>query len=174
MAKLNFNKLNLKANQSVTEIHFNEQTIEVKQYLSVNDKLKLISDTINKSIDDNNFYNPLKIEVYFILEVIENYTNIVFTEKQKEDPVKLYDAFVSNGLDEKIFNAIPECEICDLRTSLDETIDSIYKYNNSVMGLLETISRDYSNLNLEASDIQKKIADPDNMTLLKDVLSKLG
>lgn len=42
------------------------------------------------------------------------------------------------------------------------------------MGILDTISQDYSNLNLEASAIQEKLADPENMTLLKSVLSKLG
>ena len=38
---------------------------------------------------------------------------------------------------------------------------------------LEAATTDYKNLDLEASDIQKKIADPDNLTLLKDVITKL-
>ena len=42
------------------------------------------------------------------------------------------------------------------------------------MGILDTISTDYSNLNLDASEIQKKLSDPNNLTLLKDVLTKLG
>ena len=43
MAKLAFSKLSLKVNNDVKTINFNEQTIEVKQYLPVNDKLELIS-----------------------------------------------------------------------------------------------------------------------------------
>ena len=42
------------------------------------------------------------------------------------------------------------------------------------MGILDNVVNDYSNLNLDASEIQKKLADPDNMALLKDVLAKLG
>ena len=42
------------------------------------------------------------------------------------------------------------------------------------MGILENISADYSNLNLDATEIQNKLADPNNMALLKDVLAKLG
>ena len=42
------------------------------------------------------------------------------------------------------------------------------------MGILENISADYSNLNLDATEIQSKLADPNNMALLRDVLSKLG
>ena len=36
------------------------------------------------------------------------------------------------------------------------------------------MGKDYSNLDFEASDIQKKIADPENLSLLKDILTKLG
>jgi hypothetical protein len=42
------------------------------------------------------------------------------------------------------------------------------------MGILDTVSSDYNNLNLDASEIQKKIADPENMELLRNILTKLG
>ena len=51
---------------------------------------------------------------------------------------------------------------------------AIYTYRNSVLGILESISQDYSALNLDATEIQQKLADPDNMALLKQVLTKLG
>lgn len=174
MAKLSYTKLGLKVNQENGVIFHNDQTIEVKSYLPVNDKLKLISNVINLSADDNNFSNPVKEDVYFALEVIENYTNISFTDKQKEDPTKLYDSFVSTGLYNKIVDMIPEDEIMRLKTGLQASVKAVYDYRNSVMGILDTISTDYSNLDLDASNIHKKIADPENMTLLKDVLTKLG
>jgi hypothetical protein len=42
------------------------------------------------------------------------------------------------------------------------------------MGILDIISQDYSNLNFDASAIQEKLADPENMALLRQVLDKLG
>ena len=42
-------------------------------------------------MDNNNFANPVKLNVFLRLEIIFNYTNISFTDKQKEDLVKLYD-----------------------------------------------------------------------------------
>ena len=174
MAKLSYTKLGLKVNQENGVIFHNDQTIEVKFYLPVNDKLKLISNVINLSADDNNFANPVKQDVYFALEVIENYTNINFTNKQKEDPTKLYDSFISTGLYNKIVDVIPEDEIMRLKTGLQASVKAVYDYRNSVMGILDTISTDYSNLDLDASNIHKKIADPENMALLKDVLTKLG
>ena len=88
MAKLTFTKLGLKTNSDVETLEFNEQIIEVKQYLPVNDKLTLISEVINNSADENNFANPVKVEVYTTIAIVETYTNITFTDKQKEDVIE--------------------------------------------------------------------------------------
>ena len=62
----------------------------------------------------------------------------------------------------------------NLFNALRSSIDAVYAYRNSVMGILDTVSSDYSALNFDASEIQKKIGDPENMALLKQVLAKLG
>ena len=97
MAKLAFSKLGLKTNNEITNILVNDHAIEVKTYVPVNSKLELISNIINLAADDNGYYNEGKLKVYFTLEVIYAYTNLSFTDKQKEDPCKLYDFFVRNG-----------------------------------------------------------------------------
>ena len=174
MAKVSFTKLGLKVNQEIKTIGFNEQTIEVKQYLPLNDKLELIGNIINLSADDNNFANPIKIKVFTILEMIYAYTNINFTDKQKEDGNKLYDLLVSSGLVNSIFELIPAEEQEMISKSVIESVEAIYKYRNSVLGILDSVTTDYSDLNLEANEIYKTIADPNNLTLLKDVITKLG
>ena len=174
MAKLAFSKLGLKVNNQVTNILFDDNNIEIKQYLSINDKLKLISNVINNSIDEHSFCNPVKIKMFLELGIIEYYTNISFTEKQKENPTKLYDLLNSNGLLEKIIDAVPQTEYDELIHGIYDTIDAVYSYQNSVLGILDTISQDYSNLNLDATEIQKKLADPENMALLKNIMTKLG
>ena len=174
MAKLAFSKLGLKVNNEITNIHFNDQVIEVKQYISVNDKLKLISDIINNTIDEHNFCNPVKVKVYLLIGIIENYTNISFTEKQKEDIVKLYDLIQSNGLFDKILEAIPAEEFNDLLNSTWDSVDAIYTYNNSAMGVLDNIGRDYKDIEFDAEAIQAKLANGENVEFLKDVLAKLG
>ena len=174
MAKVSLTKLGLKVNQDIKNIEFNEQIIEVKQYLPVNDKLELISNVINSSHDENNFSNPVKVSVFTMLEIMYAYTNINFTEKQKEDSTKLYDMLISSGLVAEVINAIPEAEYNEVLCGVSDSIDAIYTYRNSVMGLLETISADYSNMDLDVSAIHEKLADPDSMTLLKSVLTNLG
>ena len=174
MPKIGFTKLGLKPNNEIQTIEFNEQTIEVKQYLPVEEKLELITNVLELSHDSNNFSNPVKVSVYTTLEIIEKYTNVNFTEKQKENPTKLYDLLVGNGFAAAVIKAIPELEYDEILTGIKQTIKSVYKYQNSVLGILDTISQDYSNLNLDATEIQKKLADPNNMELLKGIMTKLG
>ena len=174
MAKVSLTKLGLKVNQDIKNIEFNEQIIEVKQYLPVNDKLELISNVINSAHDENNFSNPVKVSVFTALEIMYAYTNINFTDKQKEDPTKLYDMLISSGLVAAVVNAIPEAEYHEILRGISDSIDAVYTYQNSVMGILDAVSTDYSNLNFDATEIQKKLGDPENMALLKQVLTKLG
>lgn len=174
MAKVSFNKLGLKINQDVKSIEFNGQVIEVKQYLPINTKLELISNVINLSADDNNFANPVKIHVFTTLEIIEQYTNINFTDKQKEDPTKLFDLLESSGLSELILGAIPEVEYSMVVNGVIDSTEAIYNYRNSVLGILESVSTDYSAIDFDATELQKKIGDPENLALLKQVLTKLG
>lgn len=174
MAKVSLTKLGLKVNQDIKTIEFNEQIIEVKQYLPINDKLELISNVINASHDDNNFANPVKVSVFTTLEIMYAYTNINFTDKQKEDPTKLYDMLISSGIVEVIINVIPEAEYHEIIRGVSDSINAIYTYRNSVLGILESISADYSQLSFDAEEIQKKLGDPNNMAFLKEVLTKLG
>lgn len=174
MAKVPFSKLNLKKIDKVQVVTINGLEIEVKQYLPVAEKLELIANVLNNSADDNNFANPVKTYILSHLEIIYAYTNLSFTDKQKEDPAKLYDILETNGIIDSIILALPPSEYDNLIEDITSTIDAYYKYKNSALGILEAATTDYKNLDLEASDIQKKIADPDNLMLLKDVITKLG
>lgn len=174
MAKIGFTKLSLKRKNETKTITINNNQIEVKQYLPVNEKLDLIARVINGAHDQNNFPNPIKIEVIGTLEMIMAYTNISFTEKQKEDIPKLYDLLEENGVIKDIISQIPEDEYNFIIDGINKTVDAVYTYNNSVLGILEAVSKDYSNLDFDATQIQKKMADPENLKLVRDVLTKLG
>lgn len=174
MAKVPFTKLGLIKDNKIETIEINGQIIEIKQYLPIQEKLELVSRIINNSSDDNNFQNPMKLDLFTCLEVIYAYTNISFTEKQKEDAPKLYDLMDSNDIFNIVISKIPQSEYKFIVNGVNETAKAIYAYNNSLAGMLENISKDYSNLDLDASSIQQKIADPQNLSLLKDVLTKLG
>lgn len=179
MAKVPFSKLQASINSDVTStFHCNKAGdkiyYEVKHYLPFSEKLELVERIVNQSIDDNGFYNPMRVKLFITLEVVYAYTNLSFTDKMKEDPFKLFDILVSTGIFTEIVNCINEKEWSEIQENVWSTIESIYKYKNSIFGILEAISNDYSNLSLDASEIQAKLANGENIELLKEILTKLG
>lgn len=177
MAKISYNKLGITKDElnKVQTVEYNDQTIEVKQYLPIVEKSELITRVLNNSVDENTgYYNLLKLDMNLGLEIVYAYSNISFTEKQKEDPMKLYDMLNASKVLNLIIGLVPDGEFYYLNKTTHEMANNIVSYRNSAMGIMEAISADYSNLDLDATDIQKKLNDPDNMALLKDVLTKLG
>ena len=177
MAKISYNKLGITKDElnKVQTVEYNDQTIEVKQYLPIAEKSELITRVLNNSVDENTgYYNLLKLDMNLGLEIVYAYSNISFTEKQKEDPMKLYDMLNASKVLNLIIGLVPDGEFYYLNKTTYEMANNIVSYRNSAMGIMEAISTDYSNLDLDATDIQKKLNDPDNMALLKDVLTKLG
>ena len=70
MAKVPFTKLALTKNNKVASFDFHGQTIEVKQYLPIQEKLNLISSVLNQCQDENNFINEAKMSMFMDLEMI--------------------------------------------------------------------------------------------------------
>ena len=112
--------------------------------------------------------------VFKIIGLTQHYTNINFTDKQLENIPKLYDMLMSSGLLSKILELIPVTEYFWIEDTLEDTVKSIYQYQNSVFGILDTVTTDYDNLNFDVKQLQENISNPENLTLLKDVMTKLG
>ena len=176
MAKIAYSKLGLNkiVNKDPIIIEFNDQQVEIIQYLPIEKKLELISEIVNASIDNNSYYNSCRLDMFFTVNMINTYANISITEKQKEDLYKFYDQIICSGFAEKVLENIPKKEYDFIYTNTLSILKSVYKYKNSALGILEAISSDYSDLNFDASEIQQKLSDPENLELLKSILTKLG
>lgn len=179
MAKVPFSKLQTSVNNSTTLLsHINKSgeniCYEVKYYLPIKEKLELVSNIINQSLDTNGFYNPMRVKLYMTLETIYFYTNLNFTEKMKEDPFKLYDILVSSGIFDNVVANIMESDWVEIQNGVWSTIDNVYKYKNSVMGIIENLQSDYNALNFDLEAISKNISNPENLTLLKEILDLSG
>lgn len=174
LAKIPYSKLNLKIDDSIETINWNEQNIEIKKYLPIQDKIEIMESIVNATLeaDDKRFSIP-QVLINLVLEMVYNYTNISFTEKQKENSYKLYDALVSSKLLEQIL-AVCGNEYDILQTWIIDILTKIYEQKNSARGILEAMRVDYSNLNLDIETLQKQIQDPENLELLKNIVSNLG
>ena len=105
MAKVSFTNLKIKTDKSVKTINFNGTDIEILNYLPVEEVNEIVAATLHKS-KEGGIYNPVKQNMYRELHMVYEYTNLNFTDKQREDEPALYDALVSSGLMEQIINAI--------------------------------------------------------------------
>lgn len=175
MAKVAFSKLKCKIDTSVKEIKIDDEIIiEVKQYLPIQEKLALIGRVVELAHEqDYNYANPVKYKVFGILEIIFAYTNISFTDKQRDNLPQLYDSLQSTILN-TLLEAIPAAEIDMILDGIDKTIESIYKYQNSILGILDIIKQDYSNLQIDLEDIQNRLLDPQGLDLLKQIGALVG
>ena len=174
--KIGLTKLGLKKNTNLIPLEWGDQVIQIREYLPIEDKISVIERIVNQSLDDNNFANPARIMINTVLEVIFAYTtNINFTDKQKEDRLGLYDLLVSSGLWKAIKNKLADVgELSIIQTTVREVIDEVYKYKNSALGILQAVNEDYSNLDLDATKLQEKIGNKENMEFLKEVMDKMG
>ena len=138
MAKVSYANLKLKVDQRVETFDFGGQSIEVKQYLPIEDKYDLIMIVLQKAEEDG-IYNPVKVQLYFELYMVYMYSNISFTDKQKENETKLYDTLASNGIIASILELIPDEEYNELMSYMKELIQVKTTFNNSAAGLVNQL-----------------------------------
>lgn len=175
MAKVAFNKLKLKVNEDSIPLQIGDETIAVKQYLPIQEKLELIGNVVMQAHEqDTNYSNPVKAGAYRDLEVVFAYTNIGFTDKQKEDLPKLYDMLASTGVLQQIIKAIPEQEYSEVCCGVWNSIDSIYKYQNSVLGILDNIKNGYSETEFDIASMQEALRNLSDSPIIKEVVPLLG
>ena len=141
MTKITYSSLKLKIKDEVKNIDFNGNQIEIKQYLPIEDKIDLVDIVLQNSKEDN-IYNPIKMDMYFHLYLVYLYTNITFTEKQKEDESKLYDILNSNGLIDIIIENLPENEYDYLLDLLSEKENILLNYNTTAAAIISNIIND--------------------------------
>jgi methyl-accepting chemotaxis protein len=134
----NYTDLDLKNNQETKIITINGIEIEVFQYLPVLEKYKLINLTLAESLE-NNVYNPIKLEVFFNLNLVFNYTTLFFTADDMLDIYTLFDNLEKNKVIEKVIAAIPETEYKYLLENLVTTMTRNSQYIQSVAASLDVV-----------------------------------
>ena len=175
MAKLSFTKLNKIKSLPPAEISIDDQKVLVEQYLPLEEKVNLITSVIEQSgSGEEGFFNIVKLNAYYIIEMIRAYTNISFTEKQLEDTTKLYDAIILNKVWISVSTAIPGSEREYIWNNILTLAKEITSYNNSVLGILKAISNNRDNLNFDVNEIMSQINDPEALKLLKSMVDMTG
>lgn len=135
MAKISYANMKLKPNDNVEIFKFGEYEIEVKSYLPVEEKYSFLNIVLQNSLE-NDIYHPVKVDMYFHLYLVYLYTNINFTDKQKEDENKLFDILLTNGIIEGVITTMPKAEYDVLVSLLNQIIEKNEKYKTTFAGVV--------------------------------------
>ena len=141
----------LKTVQIGDNIQFN-----VKQYLPAEDKNALLEIAM-QTADQGTILNTFALDAIFHTYLVFKYTDIEFSEEDREDLFTLYDLLEENGIINAVVAAIPVEEYNSLRTYLEEMVDSYLTYRNSARALVEQFSMFAPQVAQNLSEISKNI-----------------
>lgn len=115
---MNFSELELKINDKVRTLKFKNKDIKVKQYLPIQDKLNLVQIALQQSLDEG-IYNDGLLTAYFHTYVVMFYTDLEFTDEEKQDVLTLFNLMDSENLIGSVIELIPQSEFGDLLEMLN-------------------------------------------------------
>jgi len=176
MAKVPFTKLGLVKNTEVRDFEYNNNTIEVKQYLPIDEKVGVIARAVDAaaSADTLDYIDSNKVDVFLKLEIVYAYTNLSFTEKQKSEATKTYDLLEGSGFFKELWGYMEQEEIDALFDGAKRALEDKVAYDRSLYAIAQVLTNDYNGLAFDAESIKSDISNPDNLNILRDVLTKLG
>lgn len=162
---IEYKNLNININNAYKVITINGLDVNVRQFISTNNKYDLVEIALQKS-KDNTIYNPFKFDAYFYLNIVYLYTDIVFSPEDREDELDLYDNLSNSGVLGNIISAIPEKELNELYTYAEELKNSKTKENSSISAVIQAIIADLPE-QVEAATKMIDNFDPDKYTMIK-------
>ena len=139
---MKYSDLNLKVNKETTIVKIDDNTeIEVLQYLPIEDKIDLIQIALQKSLE-NGVYNEVKLDMYFNLYIVYMYSNLEFTDEEKEDEFKLYNELQSNNIIVHVIAGMDEGEYDCLLDYLKSMQEANEMYRSSAAAILQSFIQD--------------------------------
>lgn len=129
---------NFKTKVESKEVTLNNNTIQVKQYLSVIEKIRIAKDIaaicIRKENQDYYIDNNLK-DIAFTFYVCSEYSNIKFSDEILE----CYDILKTSGLEDCIMSNIDKNEVFDIKLIVENEVDQEFIIKQKEENILENI-----------------------------------
>jgi hypothetical protein len=141
MAELNYKDLGLERNTDKDIMEWNDNKIEILKYLPIQDKYDIVMITLQKSAEDG-YYNPIKLDMYFHLNLIYMYTNLVFTQEERENEDIVYDELKSSGFLDEFLMKINGVEYKEMMENIEDIAKASINYNISTASVLNKFIND--------------------------------
>ena len=153
----------------------NDKEILIKTWLPTHDLLQLISRIVNRSVDEHDYCNPCRVKIVSEVEMVLACSNVEVPDYEDADICEIYDYLYANKIIDVVADVTKATGLWNMvMDSVNEVVDSVYKYSNSARGIIRGITSDLEDVQFDAEVIQEKLGNPENLALLKDILTKLG
>ncbi len=166
MAKVTFSSLKLKENTETKKIMVNNIEIEVLQYLPIEKKRDLM-ELVMQNSNEAAYVNPIERDKFFTILLVMGYTNLKFTDKQREASDELYDLMINTNLVRDVIDAIPNEEYSALHTYIEEFETRVDAYNKSLLAVVTSVLTGLQDSASAAADIMGKIDTEDFQKMLQ-------
>lgn len=139
---MNFKDLNLSNNSDYKIVSvLPGVNIKVLKHLPIEDKNALVNITLQKS-EEFGIYNLTKLDMYFHLNIVYLYTDIIFDDEDRLDETNLYDKLSMSGVLEAILSQMDEEEYNELYSLIMDTMNMRLTYNNTPMAVIQNFIRE--------------------------------
>ncbi len=145
-------------------VEFNEEQIFVKQYLPSEDKYGIIYVCLMSLDLQKQSYNPLLAEILFDIQIVKEYTNIIF-EEVSDSYFKQFDILHNIGLIDLVVANIPQQEYEELQRVYYTAIEEAIKYSGNIGNSINNLFTDVNTM----GDI-----DPDQIAKGMELVEKLS
>lgn len=132
MANLNYKDLGLAKSKEIRIFKWVDKDVEVVKYLPINSKYDIVMITLQEAYEEG-IYNPVKLDKFFHLNLVYSYSNLIFTDEERQDTDKLYDELKSSGFMDKFLQNIDAKEYAEML----EDIDNIIKARSGFSGIIK-------------------------------------
>lgn len=138
---MKYSDIKVSVGTGIKTINFNEQEIAVKQNISTDNLYDLIMITLQES-KEGLMYNPLKLDVFFHVNLIMMITDIEFEAEDRVNKFETYDELKNSGLLYSILDAFPVNVYKYIREVIEATVNKLEEYENRATSLISKFITD--------------------------------
>ena len=163
---MQYKDLKLKRNDDLISFTQGNNKFNIKKYLPIEDKYDIVMITIQKSAEDG-IYNPIKLDMFFHLNLVYMYTDLEFSDEDRANESKLYDEMKSTGFLAEFLKRIDEDEYKEMLSNIEDIVCELKQYNTSAASIFKNFINDLP-ANAEAAQKIVDNFDPDKYQAVVD------
>ena len=141
MIELKYSDLKLKKDVTKKIFKWNGLDIKVLDYLPIEDRYDIVMITLQKAYEDG-IYNPIKLDMFFHLNLVYMFTNIEFSDEDRENESKLYDEMKSSGFLSEFLKNVNPVEYKEMQEDIEDIVNLSLEYKNSAASVIRNFIND--------------------------------